>query len=103
MSGVADGMPGRFRRAVDFVVGNGLARNYGDVAERLGVTNSTISMAVTGARVPTWDLVLDFCDAYPVDLRWIRTGEGSLVKVDRETALLKRIEELETMIEQLRE
>ncbi len=93
----------RFRLAVEFVKRNGYAKSNAEIAGRLGVTNSTMTMATNGTRVPTWDLLLDFCDAYPVDFRWIPTGGGAMVKEDRETALLKRIAELEAEVERLRE
>lgn len=92
----------RFRLAVEFVKRNGYAKNNASIARRLGVTNSTLTMATNGTRVPTWDLVLDFCDAYPIDFRWIRTGAGAMINEDRET-LLKKIAELEAELERLRE
>lgn len=92
----------RLRQAVEFVIRNGYAKSRADIARRLGILNSTLTM-VTGKRVPTWELLLDFCDAYPIDFRWIRTGAGTMVKEDRETALLKRIAELEAEVERLKE
>lgn len=85
----------RLRRAVEFLRGSGYARTDSDVAERLGVTNSTLSMTTTGTRTPTWDLLLRFCDIYPISFQWLRTGEGPMIKGEREAVLLRRIEELE--------
>ena len=65
--------------------------------------NSTLTMVTNGTRVPTWELLLDFCDAYPINFRWLRTGEGDMIKEDREAALLKRIAELEAEVQRLRE
>ena len=92
----------RFRLAVDFVKKNGYAKSSAEIAQALGVTKSTMSMAMNGIREPTWDLLLDFCDAYPINFWWFRTGKGGIVKKDRELELLKRIEELEKTIEQLK-
>ena len=93
----------RLAIAVDFLKRNGYAKSNADIARVLRVTNSAMSMVVTGSREPTWDLLLDFCDAYPIDFRWMRSGVGSMVKGETEKILLKRIEELELMVKQLRE
>ena len=93
----------RFRQAVDFVKKNKYAKNDVDVAKKLGVTKSTLSMAASGSRTPNWELLLSFCDAYPINFWWLRTGNGSIVKEDREALLLKRIAELEEELRQLRE
>jgi len=92
----------RLRQAVGFLKENGYAKSDSDIARKIGVQKSTFSMAVNGTRVPTWDMLLNFCEAYPVSFRWIRDGKGSLVKEDREAALLKRIEELERELAQYR-
>lgn len=93
----------RLRQAVEFVIRNGYAKNNTAIASRVGVQKSTLCMALNGTRKPTWDLLLDFCDAYPVDFQWLRTGAGDMIKEDRESALLKRIAELEAEIERLKE
>ena len=93
----------RFSKAVDFVKRNGYAKSSTEIARALGVTNSVISMAAKGDREPTWELLLDFCDIYPVNFWWLRTGQGSIVKGERELLLLKRSEELEKMVQQLNE
>lgn len=89
----------RLRRAVDFLRTSGWVSSDRQVAESLGVTCSTLSMAMNGTRVPSWDLLLRFCDRYPVSFDWLRTGEGTIVKGERERELLRRIEELEKIIE----
>ena len=91
----------RLKLAVDFLKKTGYAKNDSDIARRLGVANATISMATKGNRTPTWELLLDFCDKYPINFWWIRTGKGSMVKEEREIVLLKRIEELEQKIQAL--
>ena len=93
----------RLRLAVEFVKRNGYAKSNASIARRIGVLNSTLTMVTNGTRVPTWELLLDFCDAYPINFRWIRTGEGAMIREDRETALLKRIAELEAEVARLRE
>lgn len=97
-----DGLSERLRKAVEFLKRNGYAKSSRDVARRLGVPDSTVSMAVNGTRRPSWELLLNFCDAYPIDFAWMRTGEGEMIKGERETALLKRIEELERTIEKMK-
>lgn len=93
----------RLSEAVDFLRKNGYAKNAADVARRIGVSKPTMSMAMSGSRVPTWDLLLDLCDAYPVNFRWLRTGEGDVVRDDTEARLLKRIRDLEEEIRVLKE
>ena len=92
----------RLRQAVAFLKKNGYAKSNREVASRLGVTESTVCMALKGTRPVTWDFVLAFCDAYPIDFTWVRTGAGTMIKEEREIALLKRIEELEREIERLK-
>ena len=93
----------RFHQAVDFVKRNGYDRSDAAIARRMGVTASTICMASNGTRQPAPELLLAFCDHYPIDFRWLWTGKGNMLYEDRELMLLKRIEELEKTIEQLRE
>ena len=91
----------RLKQAVEFIKKTGYAKSNVEIARRIGVANATLSMASNGSRTPTWDLLLDLCDNYPINFLWLRTGEGSMVKGGRETVLLKRIEELEKRIKEL--
>ena len=93
----------RLREAVDFLRKNGYAKNASAIARRIGVTKSTMSMAMNGSRVPTWDMLLDLCDEYPVNFWWLRTGKGDIVKDEAEVRLLKRIRDLEDEIVRLKE
>ena len=93
----------RLSQAVEFLKKNGYAKNDSAVSKRMGIAKSYISEVLSGAKVPGWGFLLDFCDAYPINFWWLRSGEGSMVKDGREVALLKRIEELEKMVEQLKE
>lgn len=87
----------RFRQAVDFLKRNGYEKSDAAVARRLDATYSVLCMELKGDRQPTWDRLLRFCDIYPVNFRWIRTGEGAMVDSvrERELSLLRRIAELE--------
>lgn len=82
---------------------NGYAKNDSAIASRLGIARSSFSMNASGKRPPTLELLLGLCDAYPINFKWLRTGAGDMVKEDRELFLLKRIEELERKLEQLKE
>ena len=93
----------RLNQAIEFIRRNGYAESDTEIARRLGVPYSTLSMTKTGVRTPTWGMLLDLCDIYPIDFRWLRTGQGSIVGEPREIFLLKRIEELEKELERLRE
>ena len=88
----------RLRIAIEFLERNGYAKNDSAIARKLGVTPSTITMAKRGERVPTWGMLLDLCDYYPINFWWLRTGFGNMIKENREAALLARIEELERKI-----
>lgn len=92
----------RLREAVSFLKRNGCAKSNRDIANRLGITESTVCMVLKGTRPPTWDLILALCDAYPIEFTWVRTGAGKMIKEERELALLKRIEELEREVERLK-
>jgi len=92
----------RLKQAVSFIKKNGYARNNREIARRLGVTESTLCMVTNGTRVPTLEHLAIFSDTYPVDFQWLRTGAGTMIKEDRELALLKRIAELEREIERLK-
>lgn len=98
-----DGLSERLNTAIHFLRKNGYAGSYGEIANKLNVTNSTLSMTMNGTRVPTWEMLLNFCDIYPIDFWWIRTGDGSMIKGRRELELLKRIDELETELRRLKE
>ena len=95
----------RLQIAVDFLKGNGIIKRDKELAVSLGVPTATISMVTTGRRVPTWDLLLTFCDRYPISFEWLRTGVGPMIRGDTEAdkmrALLKRIEELEKKVDEL--
>jgi len=88
----------RLRKAVDFLKKNGYARFDAEIARMLGVRYPALCMALNGSRTPTWELLLDFCDNYPINFWWLRTGEGYMIKDERELMLLRRIEELEREI-----
>lgn len=92
----------RLRQAVDFLEQSGCVKNDAAVARRIGVLKSTMSMALNGSRKPTLSMLLDLCDIYPIDFRWLRTGAGVMIKEDREAALLKRIAALEKELKEVR-
>ena len=93
----------RLHTAVEFLKENGYAETDLEIARRCGIAQSSFCMILKGGRVPTWGLLLDFCDAYPIDFSWIRTGEGDMLKSEREIRLLKRIMSLEEEIRRLKE
>ena len=83
------------KKAVVFLKKNGYAKTDSEIARKIGVLKSTFCMMLKGTRNPTWDLLLRFCDIYPISFQWLRTGEGPMIKGEREAVLLRRIEELE--------
>ena len=91
----------RLAQAIEFIKRNGYAKNRVEISKKLGVTSSTLSMATNGFRDPTVDLMVKLCDNYPINLDWLRKGEGSMIKGARELELLRRIDELENRIKEL--
>ena len=91
----------RFLRAITFLKENGYAKNDTDIANTIGIHVSFLNMGKRGVRAPTWDTLLRMCEHYPLNIWWFRTGNGSMIREDRETGLLKKIEELENKIAEL--
>ena len=92
----------RLRLATEFLRRNGYADSNAEIARKIHVRDSTLCMAMNGTREPGWGLLLDLCDNYPINFTWMRTGAGSMVKDERELALLRRIDELEKEVERLK-
>lgn len=92
----------RLQRAMEFLVENSFAKSDAAIAKKLGVAPPVLNMSKRGARVPTWDLLLKFSDAYPISFDWLRTGTGDMIKEDKTTGLLRRIAELENEIKELK-
>ena len=90
----------RFQQALDFVIDKGLAQSEAKIAGELGVLPSALTMAKK--RTPSWDLLLRFCDLYPINFWWLRSGEGDMIgNGDRQIALLQKIAKLESRIAEL--
>lgn len=92
----------RLRKAADYLKRQGIVQNDTDLAKQLDYSPTNLSMAINGVRTPSWQFLLDFCDRYNVSFDWLRTGAGTMFKENRELLLLKRIEELEKEIEELK-
>lgn len=96
------GISNRLRQAIDFLERSGYAKNDREIAKKVGVTASALNMAKKGSRVPTWEMLLDFCDHYPINFWWLRSGEGDMIgNGDRHIALLQEIARLERKIAEL--
>jgi len=92
----------RFQCAIEFLKKNGYAKSDNAIARRLGVSASALNMAKKGSRNPTWELLLCFCDRYPINFWWLRNGEGDMIgDADRQIALLQKIAQLESRIAEL--
>lgn len=98
MSNISD----RLRTAVDYLKRNGLAKSDAEVARKIGYTRSCLCECKKGTRVPSWELVLSFCDHYPINFWWLRSGDGDMIREDKTAALLRRISELENEIKELK-
>ena len=103
VSAQTNSISNRFQQALDFVIDKGLAQNESAIARILGVTASTVNMTKKGERVPTWDMLLRFCDIYPINFCWLRSGEGDMIGNGnrRQIALLQKIAQLEKRIAEL--
>lgn len=90
----------RFQQALDFVIDKGYAVSEAKIAGELGFKPSALNMAKK--RGPSWDLLLKFCDIYPINFWWLRSGEGDMIgNGDRQIALLQKIAQLEAKIAEL--
>lgn len=90
----------RFQQALDFVIDKGYAVSEARIAGELGFKPSALNMAKK--RGPSWDLLLKFCDVYPINFWWLRSGEGNMIgNGEREIALLQKIAQLESRIAEL--
>ena len=90
----------RFQQALDFVIDKGLAQSESKIARELGLKPPGLNMAKK--RGPSWDLLLRFCDIYPINFWWLRSGEGNMIgNGDRQIALLQKIAQLEAKIAEL--
>lgn len=86
----------RLALAVDFLKKNGYARYDTDIARKVGVKYSALCMAMKGTRTPSWEMLLNFCDHYPISFWWLRNGEGDMIgDGNRIVSLLQEIKELE--------
>ncbi len=94
-------MGNRLEKVISYITASGQAKNSAAIADRIGFPRSALSMAKTGMRQPSMELMLSICDAYGINFNWLRTGEGTMVG-DMEAVLLKRIEELKKEIETLK-
>lgn len=92
----------RLAAAIQFLIDNKQAKSSSEIAKTIGVTPSTISMALTGSRKPTTDLMLSLCDHYPINFWWLRSGAGRMIRTEDEIpALLRKIEELQEEVYRL--
>lgn len=90
----------RFQQALDFIINKGLAQSESEIARELGLKPSGLNMAKK--RGPSWDLLLRFCEHYPINFWWLRSGEGDMIgNGDRQIALLQKIAKLEAKIAEL--
>lgn len=64
-------------------------------AARLHIGQSQISAFCSGSRVPTDRVIADICREFGIDERWLRTGEGEMLRqVPEGEALAAEIREL---------
>lgn len=92
----------RLKIAVDYLRLSGYAKSRSEIANRIGIHPPALSMCLNGDRVPTWGMLLDLCDIYPINFWWLRSGEGDMIGAcERELALRKKIEVLEQRIKVL--
>lgn len=92
----------RLKTAVDFLKENGYAKNDLEIARTIKVAQTSFCMSMKGDRVPTWGMLLNFCDCYPINFWWLKTGQGDMIgRSIREFALMQEIEALKQRISEL--
>jgi transcriptional regulator with XRE-family HTH domain len=70
----------RFGIAVAYIKYKGIAKSQGEIAQRCGILPSMLSMVLKGDRHPSIDLMRRLCENYPIDLMWLCTGDGEMIK-----------------------
>lgn len=93
----------RLALAIDYIKEAGYERFDSSIARKIGVGYSTLNMAKSGERAPTWGMLLNLCDRYPVSFWWLREGSGKMTdgRTKREQALREKVMELEGRIREL--
>lgn len=70
------------------------------LAEKLGVTNRTVSRWETGANVPDLDILIDLSKFYQIDVRELLNGERKTAEIKMEdTQIIRQVAEYSTMKE----
>jgi len=93
-------MSRRLRLAVEFLTRNKIAKNQTEIAEKMGVKRSTLSMAMSGYRKIPLEVIMDFCEAYPMfDIRWLLVNQGVMIYDGTMERMLARISRLEQELE----
>lgn len=85
----------RLGLSIQFLLKNKIAKNKLDICRRLHISQPTLSMALSGYREPGLKLMLDYCDIFPINFRWLRFGEGVMIRENTIEGLLKKIADLE--------
>ena len=55
-----------------------LGLTQADFGERLRVTGAAISRMESGVRLPSDQVIMNICEKFDVNERWLRTGEGEM-------------------------
>ena len=87
----------RLKIAVQFIRKSGMARSYSAICRKAGLSIPSLNMSVMGHREPSLELILRLCDSYPINQKWLRTGEGPMIVPD----IIPQIEKLYERIEKL--
>lgn len=68
-----------------------------EFGDRLGVSNSAISRLETGKNNASNQTITQICQAFGVNERWLRTGEGKMMApIDQEEEILGFVKDLLT-------
>ena len=72
------------------------------LAEKLGVTNRTVSRWETGTNVPDLDILIDLSEFYQIDVRELLNGERKAAEIKMEdTQIIRQVAEYSEMKEAL--
>lgn len=70
------------------------------LAEKLGVTNRTVSRWETGTNVPDLDILIDLSEFYQIDVKELLNGERKTAEIKMEdTQIIRQVAEYSTMKE----
>ena len=94
----------RLKQAIAYLKENDYFKDEKELCDILGCKRSALTMALNQKynRNLSIQNQLTFCEKFPINFWWLRSGEGDMIgNGDRQIALLQKIAQLEAKIAEL--